>query len=124
MFQAPIEESSDDESDLVRAIGETLIHEVDPLLRSLEGADRGNRTALLPGARRGGDSEMTKIPKMKMMRMETPSDDRRHRPRKRLRSTRAGLGIRRVVQAIGRQPGDVFLEIGAGQGVSARTPLP
>jgi predicted Zn-dependent protease with MMP-like domain len=28
LFQAPIEESSDDEGDLVRAIGETLIHEV------------------------------------------------------------------------------------------------
>lgn len=28
LFQAPIEESSDDETDLVRAIGETLIHEV------------------------------------------------------------------------------------------------
>jgi predicted Zn-dependent protease with MMP-like domain len=28
LFQAPIEESSDDEDDLVRAIGETLIHEV------------------------------------------------------------------------------------------------
>jgi predicted Zn-dependent protease with MMP-like domain len=28
LFQLPIEESSDDEDDLVRAIGETLIHEV------------------------------------------------------------------------------------------------
>jgi predicted Zn-dependent protease with MMP-like domain len=28
LFQTPIEESSDDEDDLVRAIGETLIHEV------------------------------------------------------------------------------------------------
>ncbi len=28
LFQAPIEESSDDEDDLVRAVGETLIHEV------------------------------------------------------------------------------------------------
>ena len=28
LFQVPIEESSDDEDDLVRAIGETLIHEV------------------------------------------------------------------------------------------------
>jgi predicted Zn-dependent protease with MMP-like domain len=28
LFQAPIEEASDDEDDLVRAIGETLIHEV------------------------------------------------------------------------------------------------
>jgi predicted Zn-dependent protease with MMP-like domain len=28
LFQAPIEESSDDEDDLIRAIGETLIHEV------------------------------------------------------------------------------------------------
>lgn len=28
LFQGPIEDSSDDEDDLVRAIGETLIHEV------------------------------------------------------------------------------------------------
>lgn len=28
LFQAPIEDSSDDEDDLVRAIGETLIHEI------------------------------------------------------------------------------------------------
>lgn len=28
LFQGPIEESSDDEDDLVRAVGETLIHEV------------------------------------------------------------------------------------------------
>jgi 16S rRNA (adenine1518-N6/adenine1519-N6)-dimethyltransferase len=42
---------------------------------------------------------------------------RRHRPRKRFaQHFLAPAWARRVVEAIGRQPGDVFLEIGAGRG--------
>src|SRR5580704_15362184 len=41
----------------------------------------------------------------------------RHRPRKRFaQHFLAPAWARRVVEAIGRQPGDVFLEIGAGHG--------
>ncbi len=41
----------------------------------------------------------------------------RHRPRKRFaQHFLAPAWARRVVEAIGREPGDVFLEIGAGQG--------
>ena len=52
IFQGPHERDAEDEDDLVVAIGETLIHEIGPLLRHERRTDRGDRGALLARRRR------------------------------------------------------------------------
>ncbi len=47
LFQRPIEEDCEDEDEVRAVIGETLIHEVGPLLRPERGRDRGDRGAVL-----------------------------------------------------------------------------
>ena len=102
IFREPILEDAEDEDDVVRAVGETIIHEVRPSLRAQRGGNRGDR----------GDLAGTAWPTMR-----------------RSRSTRAPssappLGqhfleaawVAKVVDVIAASPGHDVIEIGPGRG--------
>ena len=54
IYQRPIVEDCDDDDVIIRAIGETVIHEVRAPLRSQRGGDRGDRVPILARRNRSG----------------------------------------------------------------------
>ena len=114
IFQRPIEEDCEDEDDVRAVIGETLIHEVGPLLRAERGGDRGDRGAVLarrdarPGrGRRRSDAayraRASGSASTSSSRRGSPSWSTRHRARARRHVPRDRPRPRRADRGAGRR---------------------